>query len=60
MIFRFVNRAALGFEDLDDINPTMLIKLSPSEFGPDKQIRLKAVGFQNVNSLHVFVDGAGS
>lgn len=39
---------------------TVSIKLSPSDFGPDKQISLKAVAFQRVNALYLFFDGAGS
>ena len=35
------------------------IKLSPADFGPDKQISLKAVAFSRVNARYLFFDGAG-
>ena len=81
----YVNRAALGFEDLEEVDPAMTskfrgdsgavsehpmqispflcslaVKLSPGDFGPDKQLKLKAVAFQRVNSLHIFFDGTGA
>lgn len=55
----FVNRAALGFEDLEDLDATQTIKLSAADFGGDKQIKLKTVAFQRVNGIHLFFDGAG-
>lgn len=51
----FVNRTAFGFDNVDD-EPTQELKLTPADFGGDKQLRLKFAKFQSVTSVHMLVD----
>jgi len=54
----FVNRPSIGFEDVEDtqaLEVAQVIQLSEDEVGTGKQIRLRFVRFQSVNSVHLFV-----
>jgi hypothetical protein len=52
----YANKPSLGFEDLEDVEPTQTIALSAKNFGDDVQTRIAFVKFQAVNSLHMFVE----
>jgi hypothetical protein len=52
----YANRAALGFEDVTDIEPTQELALKPEEFGDDAVAKLKVAKFTAVNSLFLFVE----
>jgi len=54
----FVNRPALGFEDVGDVEPAQAFTLTDADLGEDTQLKLKVAKFTAVNSLHLFVEGA--
>lgn len=57
----FVNRNNLGFEDVDDVDPTTTIELNPEDLKEDAEgIPLKFVNYQRVKSITLFIeDNAG-
>lgn len=57
----FVNRCNLGFEDVDDVEPTQTIELTIADLKEDAQpIPLKFLKFQRVKSVTLFIeDNAG-
>ncbi len=56
----FVNRSALGFDDVGDVEPAQTLLLKPADLGDDVQTKLKPTKFGNVNSLFVFAEREGS
>lgn len=57
----FVNRCNLGFEDVDDVEPTQVLELTEADLKEDADpILLKFVKFQRVKSITLFIeDNAG-
>lgn len=57
----FVNRVNLGFEDVDDVEPTQIIELTEADLKENADpILLKFVKFQRVKSITLFIeDNAG-
>ena len=57
----FVNRNNLGFEDIDDVDPTQELELSVSDLQENADpLLLKFVKFQRVKSITLFIeDNAG-
>jgi len=53
----FVNRPALGFEDVADVEPAQAFQLADADLAPGAQLRLKVAKFNAVTSLHLFVEG---
>jgi hypothetical protein len=51
----FVNRPALGFEDVADVEPAQTCVLTDTDL--EKELKLKVVKFGAVNSLHLFIEG---
>lgn len=51
----FVNRPALGFEDVADVEPAQTFTLIDGDL--DKEQKVKVVKFGAVNSLHLFIEG---
>ena len=49
----YINRPAIGFEDVQDSEAEQTFELSEEDVKSGKQIQLRYVRFQNVNSLHV-------
>lgn len=60
-IHLYVNRENLGFEDIEDIDPTQTLHLSGAELKESADpIDLKFVKFQRVRSITLFIeDNAG-
>ena len=56
----FVNRPALGFEDVGSVEPAQTFgPLTAKDLGDDApQLKLKIAKFSAVNSLHVYVEAA--
>ncbi|KAH7927692.1 DUF1000-domain-containing protein [Leucogyrophana mollusca] len=52
----FVNRPALGFEDVQDMEAAQVLTLSEQDIKGGSRIPLRFVRFQSVNSLHIFVE----
>lgn len=53
----FVNRENLGFEDIDDIDPTQTLTLTPEQLKQDSEpIPLKFVKYQRVTSLTLYIE----
>lgn len=53
----FVNRENLGFEDVDDVDPTQVLELSPEDLRESAEpIMTKFVKFQRVTSLTIFIE----
>mmetsp|Transcript_16543 Transcript_16543/g.20225 ORF Transcript_16543/g.20225 Transcript_16543/m.20225 type:complete len:186 (+) Transcript_16543:140-697(+) len=57
----FVNRCNLGFEDIEDVEPTQTLELTTADLKEDADpISLKFVKFQRVKSITIFIqDNAG-
>ena len=57
----FVNRNNLGFEDVEDVDPTQEIELTSADLSESSDpIMTKFVKFQRVKSLTIFIeDNAG-
>jgi len=58
----FVNRPTLGFEDAMDASEpeaVQIVELTDEQVAEGKRIPLRFVRFQNVNSLHIFVETNG-
>ncbi|KAH7907973.1 PITH domain-containing protein [Hygrophoropsis aurantiaca] len=58
----FVNRPALGFEDVQHAEAAQILTLSEQDIKNGNRLLLRFVRFQSVNSLHIFVEsnqGAG-
>ena len=57
----YANRCNLGFEDVDDVEPTQTIELTAADLKEDADpILLKFVKFQRVRSLTIYIeDNAG-
>lgn len=57
----YVNRCNLGFEDVDDVEPTQTIELTAADLKENADpIILKFVKFQRVRSITLFIeDNAG-
>jgi len=57
----YVNRCNLGFEDVDDVEPTQTLELTAADLKEDADpILLKFVKFQRVRSITLFIeDNAG-
>jgi hypothetical protein len=53
----FVNRPALGFEDVADVEAAQEFVLADADLAPGAQLKLKVARFAAVNSLHLFVEG---
>jgi hypothetical protein len=49
----FVNRDNMGFDDAEEFEATQVLELSPEDVAEGRQIPLKIVKFQRVNSLAV-------
>lgn len=52
----FVNKSSLGFDEIEDFDPTMEFELSPKDFERGSVLKLKFHKFQRVTSLHLFFD----
>ncbi len=57
----YANRVNIGFEDVDDIEPTQTIELTAADLKEDADpIQLKFVKFQRIRSITVYIeDNAG-
>ena len=53
----YVNRPALGFEDVADVEAAQEFALTDADLAPGAQLKLKVARFAAVNSLHLFVEG---
>ena len=54
----YVNRPALGFEDVSDVEPAQAFALADADLAAGAQLRLKVAKFNAVTQLHLFVEGA--
>ena len=55
----FVNRPALGFEDVGDVEPAQSFALAAADLEEGAApLKLKVARFSSVDQLHVFVEGA--
>lgn len=53
----FVNRYNLGFEDIDDVDPTSVLELTPQDLREDADpIQLKFVQYQRVKGITLFIE----
>ena len=53
----FVNRCNLGFEDVDDVDATQTIELTPEDLREGGEaLLLKFVKFQRVSSITIFIE----
>lgn len=53
----YVNRCNLGFEDVDDVEPTQTLELTAADLKEDADpILLKFLKFQRVKSITLFID----
>ncbi|TYZ65665.1 hypothetical protein PybrP1_007036 [[Pythium] brassicae (nom. inval.)] len=52
----FANRSSLGFSDAGDIEPTQTIELTDDDLDPSKEVELRFVKFQRVQSITLFVE----
>lgn len=53
----FVNRCNLGFEDIDDVDPTSVLELTPQDLREGAEpIALKFVQFQRVKGITLFIE----
>lgn len=53
----YINRTAIGFEDVDDYDPTQVLELSSDDLKEDADpIKLQYVRFQRVKSITMFVE----
>lgn len=53
----FVNRHNLGFEDIDDVDPTSVLELTPEDLREDAEpIQLKFVQYQRVKGITLFIE----
>ncbi|KAL0082344.1 PITH domain-containing protein [Phycomyces blakesleeanus] len=52
----FANRQNLGFDDIDSIQETQTIELSPKDFEENAIINLRFVKFQNLVNLVIFIE----
>jgi hypothetical protein len=56
-VLLFVNRCNLGFEDVDDVDPTTTIELTAEDLKEDADgIVLKFVHYQRVKSITLFIE----
>ena len=56
-VLLFVNRVNLGFEDVDDVDPTTVIELTAEDLKEDADsILLKFVNYQRVKSITLFIE----
>ena len=56
-VLLFVNRNNLGFEDIDDVDPTTTLELTAEDLKENAdEILLKFVQYQRVNSITMFVE----
>lgn len=60
-VMLFVNRNNMGFEDVEDVDPTQTLELTAADLKEDAEpILLKFVKFQRVRSITLFIeDNAG-
>ena len=57
----FVNRPGMTFDDVDGVEPTQTLKLTPEDLREDGLTKLRFVRFQKVTQLTVFIeDNAGA
>lgn len=56
----YINRSALDFDDVTDIEPAQALTLKPSDYGNDIQQKLKVAKFTAVNSLFLFAENANN
>jgi hypothetical protein len=53
----FVNRYNLGFEDIDDVDPTSVLELNPEDLRENSEpIQLKFVQYQRVKGITLFIE----
>jgi thioredoxin len=52
----FVNRAKLGFNEVEDVPSQQDLSLTPKDIGEDALIPLKFVKFQKISNLQIFVE----
>eukprot|EP00538_Stauroneis_constricta_P009376 CAMPEP_0119547584 /NCGR_PEP_ID=MMETSP1352-20130426/1662_1 /TAXON_ID=265584 /ORGANISM="Stauroneis constricta, Strain CCMP1120" /LENGTH=189 /DNA_ID=CAMNT_0007592533 /DNA_START=25 /DNA_END=594 /DNA_ORIENTATION=- len=53
----FVNRSNLGFEDIDDVDPTQVLTLTSEDLKEDAgPIMIKFVKFQRVQGLTIYIE----
>jgi len=56
-VLLFVNRVNLGFEDIEDVDPTTAIELTAEDLKEDADgILLKFVNYQRVKSITLFIE----
>lgn len=56
----FVNRVNLGFEDVDDVDPTQVLTLTAADLAEDADpIKLQYVRFQRVKSITLYIEENG-
>jgi K+/H+ antiporter YhaU regulatory subunit KhtT len=56
-VLLFVNRVNLGFEDVEDVDPTTVIELTAEDLKEDADsILLKFVNYQRVKSITLFIE----
>jgi len=56
-ILLFVNRNNIGFEDVDDFDPTTTLELTAEDLKQNAEtVLLKFVNYQRVNSITIFVE----
>ena len=56
----FVNRVNLGFEDVDDVDPTQVLNLTAADLAEDADpIKLQYVRFQRVKSITLYIEENG-
>ncbi|KAI9138116.1 PITH domain-containing protein [Paraphysoderma sedebokerense] len=52
----YANRLTLGFDEVDDIEPTQVIELTEKDYEADVATPLRFVKFQNLTHLIIFVE----
>ncbi|KAG2204486.1 hypothetical protein INT46_005415 [Mucor plumbeus] len=52
----FTNRSVLGFDDVDSVNETQILELTPENFEENAIVNLKFVKYQNITHIMLFIE----
>lgn len=52
----FTNRSVLGFDDVDSVNETQTLELTPENFEENAIVNLRFVKYQNITHIMLFIE----